>query len=328
MNRRNAAVVLVAVPVGALPAWAQGTRKKMRIGFLSGATPDPTTLHLQIDSLRDGLRELGWIEGQHYSLEPRWAEGRLERLPALAAELLALDLDVLVTGGLRPPLVAQAATTTVPIIAVAIDDPVAMGLAQSMARPGSNITGVSSSVGIEIVAKRLQLLRELAPAARRYAVLMNPLSTDRADLAKSLARFERSLGVEIQIHEGRAGAFDAAFAELARNRVGGLLIFADPIFWIERAKLVELCIRDRLPTVWGGRDWARAGGLVSYQGDFAAAFRRSAALIDKVLKGGKPAEIPFELPTKLELVVNLKTARAMGLTIPPSVLVSADEVIE
>ena len=211
---------------------------------------------------------------------------------------------------------------------MAVDDPVVMGLASTMARPGGNVTGVSSW-GIELVAKRLQMLRELVPAGRRYAVLMNPNTSRQDQLAPYLVKFEQTLGVEIRLLQARGpDDFEGAFAELVRDRVDGLVILADATFWVHLAKLLELCARHRLPTVWGGRGYVAAGGLASYQSDFSAILRRAAALVDKILKGAKPGEIPFEQATKLELVVNLKTAKALGLAIPRSLLLSADEVIE
>ena len=328
MHRR---VLLVGTVVGLL-AWplrgiAQPAGRVARIGFIGGTAPDPITLRNFVEPLRQGLRELGHVEGQNYAIEFRWAEGKQERFPELLAELIALAPDVLVTTGTRPAMLAKDATTTIPVVAVAVDDPVMMGLAVSHARPGRNITGLSGAFE-GILAKRLQLLKDIVPAARRFAVLMNPFTMARAGLDKYLPDWERTLGVQVMVLEARGpDDFDAAFATMARERVDAVAVLADATFWTHRARLGELCLKHRLPSVWGGAGYLDAGGLVSYQGDFAAMSRRAASFVDKILKGTKPGDIPFEQSTKLELVVNLKAAQALGITIPQSVLVSADEVI-
>lgn len=243
-----------------------------------------------VEPFRQTLRELGHEEGRNLTLDFRWAEDKPERLPALAAELLALGLDVLVTIGPRPALVAEAATSTVPIVSAAVDDPVEMGLAATMARPGGNVTGVSSW-GIELVAKRLQLLKDLVPAVQRVGILANRNTAPPPSAAtdRSFIEFEQRLGVKfLQVQARGPDDFEAAFATLARERAGGLLD----------------------------------------QSDFSAIARRAAAMADKILKGARPGEMPFEQATKLELVVNLKAAKALGITILQSLLVSADEVIE
>jgi putative ABC transport system substrate-binding protein len=314
----------VGIPRG---VFAQPVARKVRIGFLSASTPDPWTLRSQVEPLRQGLRELGWIEGQNLApIEFRWAEGKLERLPALLAELLRLDLDLLVTTSPRPAILAKESTKTVPIVALAVDDPVQMGLVASIARPGGNITGISAAFG-GLLEKRLQLLTDIVPAARRLAVVFNPATVPT--LAKLVPNWEAGLGVAVSLAEVRGpDDFDAAFAAMVKERVSGVVFVADPMIWTERAKLGELCLKHRLPSVWGGRPYLDFGGLASYQGDWPAMFSRGAALVDKILKGTKPGEIAVEQGTKLELVVNLKGARALRITIPQSVLVQADEVIE
>jgi putative ABC transport system substrate-binding protein len=298
-----------------------------RIGFIGGTARD--SLSTWVDPLRQGLRELGYVEGQHFTIEFRWQEGKQQRLPGLLTELIALAPDVLVTIGPRAAVVAKDATTAIPVVALGVDGPVAAGLAVSHARPGGNITGLSGAFQ-GILEKRLQLMKDIVPAARRFAVLTNPLSYARAELEKSLQKqnLEGVLGVGVMVLEARGpDDFDAAFATMARERVDAVAVLADSTFWTHRARLGELCTKHRLPSVWGGAGYLDAGGLVSYQGDFAAMTRRSASFIDKILKGTKPGDIPFEQATKLELVVNLKAAKALGLTIPQSVLVGADEVI-
>lgn len=329
MQRRTVCAGLAGAalrPVGL----AQPAQRQARIVVLGGSAgmADPGTRRHIADPLRDGLSRLGWIEGRNLSIEWRFAEGRLELLPALLAEALALSPDVLVTVGPRPALLARDATKTVPVVAVWVDNPVSMGLAASFARPGGNITGVSG-FGEELVARRLQLLKDMVPMLRRPAVLMNPLSVRRDLLEADLRRFGQQLGLPIQIVEASgAEQFDAAFDALRREGADGLLVLADAVFYAQRMQLGERVATQRLPSVWGHRSYLDAGGLASYQSDVPAMFRRGAALVDKVLRGEKPAEIPFEQATQLELVLNLRAARALGLKLPQSVLVSADEVIE
>ena len=235
---------------------------------------------------------------------------------------------MLVTSGPRPALLAKEATPTIPIVAVAVDDPLQMGLAQSYARPGGNITGLSGAYQ-GLLSRRMQLLKDLAPTARRYGVVMNPDSVPRQVLESGVAEPARTLGVEVLAFEVRRPEdIEAAFAAMQRERVEGVLVLADAVFYKHRMRIGELCMKQRLPSIWGQGGYLDAGGLASFQGDFAAMFRRSAGLIDKILKGAKPGDIPFEQSTKFELVLNLKAARALGLKVPQSVLVSADEVIE
>ena len=326
MRRRT--VVLVGLLAWPLAGIAQPAGRMARIGFIGGTAPD--SLRTWVEPLRQGLRELGYVEGQNFTIEFRWTEGKQERLPGLLAELIALAPDVLVTIGPRVAMLAKDATTTIPVVALGVDDPVAAGLAVSHARPGRNITGLSGAFQ-GILEKRLQLMKDIVPAARRFAVLSNPFTYRRAELEKYLQKqnFEGVLGVQVMVLDARGpDDFDAAFATMARERVDAVAVLADSTFWTHRARLGELCTKHRLPSVWAGAGYLDAGGLVSYQGDFAAMARRSASFVDKILKGTKPGDIPFEQATKLELVVNLKAAKALGLTIPQSVLVGADEVIE
>ena len=328
LSRRAAIATALALLGAPLAALAQPVSRKVRIGFLSGVASGPDSLRGMVDPFRQGLRELGYVEGQNLAIEFRWAEGKPERLPGLLAELIRLEPDVLVTTGPRPPMLAKDATSTIPVVAVAVDDPVQMGLAASFARPGGNITGISAAFR-GILAKRLQLLKDIVPKARGFAILLNPETASRKEISDEVPNWERILGVKVLLLETRGpDEFDAAFEAMAKDRVEGVAILADATFFVHRARLGELCIKHRLPSVWGHKDYLGSGGIASYQGDFAAMFRRSASLVDKILKGTKPGDIPFEQATKLDLVVNLKAARALGLTIPQSVLVSADEVIE
>ncbi len=329
MKRRMLCSVAVALVASTVRSEAQPAARKFRIGFLGSSTADPLTVRSQVDPLRQGLRELGWTEGQNLApIEFRWAEGRYERFPALLDELLRLDLDVLVTVSPRPALLAKEATKTLPIVTLAVDDPVATGLVANIARPGGNITGVSAAFS-GLLEKRLQLLKDILPTARRFAVVFNPASVPPKALSDLVPGWEQSLGVAVSPAEVRGpDDFDAAFAALVKERVNGVVFVADPMVWVQRAKLGQLCLKHRLPAVWGGAAYLDAGGLASYQGDWPALFRRGAALVDKILRGAKPGDIAFEQGTKLELVVSLKGARALGITIPKSVVVSADEVIE
>lgn len=330
MRRRRLCSTLLAAAGVPLAAWAQPEPRRARIAVLGGSAgfADPDTLRYMADPLRRGLRERGWIEGQNLLIEWRFAEGQPDRLPALLAELIAAPPDLLVAVGPRPVMLAKAATRSLPIVAVAVDDPVRMGLADSHARPGGNITGVSLAYD-GILSRRLQLLKDFVPQARRFAVLMNPLTLPRAELESALVDLRRKLGLPIVVFEAsRAEEFGALFDAMATPRIDGILVLADAQFYVHRMPLGALCTQHRLPSVWGGRGYLDAGGLASFQGDFAEVFRRSASLIDKILKGAPPGEIAFEQSTKFELVLNLKAARALGLKVPQSVLVSADEVIE
>lgn len=329
MNRRMLFSAAIALIVVKRRSDAQPAVRKVRIGFLGSSTPDPLTLRTQVDPLRQGLRELGWTEGQNLApIEFRWAEGKYERFPALLDELLRLDLDLLVTVSPRPAMLAKEATKTLPIVALAVDDPVAMGLVTTIARPGGNITGVSAAFS-GLLEKRLQLLKDILPAARRFAIVFNPGSVPRKALADLVPGWQQTLGVVISLAQVRGpDDFDATFATLMNENANGIVFVADPMIWVQRAKLGELCLKHRLPSVWGGAGYLDTGGLASYQGDWPALFRRGAALIDKILRGMKPGTIAFEQGMKLELVVNLKGARALGITIPKRVLLSADEVIE
>jgi putative ABC transport system substrate-binding protein len=230
--------------------------------------------------------------------------------------------------GPGPAFAAKRATTTIPLVAAVVDSPVENGLVADFVRPGGNLTGISS-MGGEVYAKRLQLLKELVPSLRRVAILMNPASGSRTLLDKGLRDDERRLGVPIHVFEaGAPDQFDAAFEAMKRAGCDGVLIFADATFWTHRARLHQLLAKHRLPAILGGRDWLEGGGLASYQVDFPVIFRRAAAMADAIVKGAKPAVTPFEQATKLELVINLKWAKALGVTVPQTVLVSADHVIE
>src|SRR6185369_1576048 len=325
-NRRQAMCIGATALMAPLTALAQP--RKIRIGFLGGISPDAPAQRTSIEPFRRALRDLGYVEGQNLEILFRWAEGQPDRLPGLAAELVRLQPDVIVTMGPGPAFAAKRATTTIPLVAAVVDSPVENGLVADFVRPGGNLTGISS-MGGEVYAKRLQLLKELVPSLRRVAILMNPASGSRTLLDKGLRDDERRLGVPIHVFEaGAPDQFDAAFEAMKRAGCDGVLIFADATFWTHRARLHQLRAKHRLPAILGGRDWLEGGGLASYQVDFPVIFRRAAAMADAIVKGAKPAVTPFEQATKLELVINLKWAKALGVTVPQTVLVSADHVIE
>jgi putative ABC transport system substrate-binding protein len=315
---------LLTVPI---TVHAQPAGKVYRIGYLSagsGTLSSPYTT-----AFRQGLRELGWIEGQSIVIEYRSAEGQLERLPTLAAELVRLKLDVIVATPTPAALAAKSATGTIPIVGVSLADPVGLGLIPSLARPAGNVTGVSYSVGADIFGKDLELLKEVVPKVQRVAVLSNPDSPAQPLIISNIKGAARSLGLQLQLVDARGpGDFDGAFAAMARERAGALLVVTDPVFIPHRARLVNLAAKNRLPSIFTQRADVEAGGLMSYGPNFADMYRRAATYVDKILKGARPADLPVEQPTKFELVINLKTAKALDVTIPPSLLPRADEVIQ
>jgi putative ABC transport system substrate-binding protein len=316
--------VLVAAPFA---ADAQQAGKVPRIGFLGTRTLSDTSPLL--DAFRQGLRELGWVEGQNIVIDYRFAEGRFDRLPDLAAELVRLKVAIIVAAPTPAAVAAKKATETIPIVAIALGDPVGIGLIASLAHPGGNVTGSSFSVGLEIAGKGLELLKETVPKVRRVAILSNPGNPGQPLSIRELNVGARSLGVQLQLLEVRGpNEFDGAFAAMATERVGALLVVADSMFNLHRTQLADLAARSRLPAAYGLRENVEAGGLMSYGPSLRDLFRRSATYVDKILKGAKPGDLPVEQPTKFELVINLKTAKALGLTIPQSVLSRADQVIE
>jgi putative tryptophan/tyrosine transport system substrate-binding protein len=318
------AVSILAVPLG---ADAQPARKVHRIGYLGGTSP--ISAARSIEAFREGLRELGWIEGQNIVIDYRFAEGRFDRLPDLAAELVRLKVDVIAAGATPPPVAAKNATGVIPIVMIMAGDPVGVGLVASLARPGGNVTGISYSVGVENVIKALELLKEAVPKARLVAVLSNPANQAHAHVVRDVKVAALSLGVPLQLLEARGPhEFDGAFAAMAKERVGALLVAPDGIFLLQRARLADLAAKNQLPSMHGQREYVEAGGLMSYGPSPVAAYRRAASFVDKILKGAKPADLPVEQPTKFELVINLRIAKTLGLTIPPSLQLRADQIIE
>ena len=275
-----------------------------------------------------GLRDLGWVEGKNINLEYRYAEGRRDLSPDLAADLVRLKVDVIVACVLTDAQAAQKATRAIPIVVATAGDLVGSGLVESLARPGGTITGLTQ-MAPELTGKRLELIKEIVPKLSRVAVLWNPLATGSALAWKEIQLPAQQLGVQLQSLEVRStDDFDAAFEHATRARVGALFITGDPVVLANLKRIADFAAKSRLPSIFQFSDFANVGGLMSYGPDVADMYRRAAAYVDKILKGAKPADLPVEQPIKFEMVVNLKTAKAIGLTIPNSILVRADKVIE
>ena len=314
---------LVLVPLG---VETQPAGKVYRIGLLSNASSSgPQYIS---DGFRQGLRELGWVEGQNILIDYRFADYRYDRLPALAAELVRLNVDIIVAPATPTAAAAKNATQTIPIVMIGIGDPVGSGFITNLAHPGGNITGLTySGAGMEIFGKQLELLAEAVPKVRRVAILSNPTNQNHAVWMKEFKDAGRSLGVQLQLLEASGpNEFDGAFAAMAKERAGALLLVADSLFITYRTRLAALVAKNRLPAL-GYRELVEAGALMSYGPSLSDLGRRAATYVDKILKGSKPADLPVEQPTKLELVINLKTAKALGLTVPQSMLMRADEII-
>jgi putative ABC transport system substrate-binding protein len=297
------------------------------IGFLGGRSA-PGSSALVMAAFREGLSETGYIEGQNVAIEYRWAEGRFDRLPALAADLVGRKIDVIIVGDTPAAVAAKSATSTIPIVFLGIGDPVGAGLIASLARPGGNLTGFSI-MAIELMPKRLELLSELVPQARVIALLVNPNSTYAERIIGDVQEAARAKRVQLPILKaGTESEIDAAFATLAELHAGALVVGADSFFDSRREQLVALAARYAIPAIYQLRFFAEAGGLISYGTTLTGMFRQAGIYTGKILKGAKPADLPVQQPTTFELVVNLKTAKALGLTVPPSILARTDEVIE
>jgi putative ABC transport system substrate-binding protein len=327
MNPRRRLLVALGASALALRAFAQ-QQKIAVIGYLSPIVPQNST-DSRFDALRRGLRELGYVEGKNLRFEVRWGEGKLDRLPALAAELVRLKVDVLVAATSPSVLAAKDATRTIPIVMPVSSDPVGDGIVASLARPGGNITGLSV-MAPELGAKRLQFLHDVLPKpSRAVAVLWNPSYKGMgARFAEAKAKAP-SIGMDVRSIEVRdSREMEAAFDAVSRDRPDGLLILADPLTLSLRARVVEFAREKGLPAIYETREFAEAGGLMSYGPDVSEQYRRAAYYVDRILKGAKPGDLPIEQPVKIELLVNLKTARALGITIPKAILLNADQVID
>ncbi len=321
----TAAFLLVLASV--FTAGAQPRGKVYRIGYIQTATPDeqaPLT-----KALDEGLRELGYVEGRNIVFERRFAWGKQERLPELAADLVRLNVDVIVTGGNPVIAAVKQATATIPVVMAVSRDPVGSGFIASLARPGGNITGLSYDPTPEIQSKRLELLKEAVPRASRVALLWNPLPPGAETYRRMVEDAAGKIGVSVHAVEARGrDEFEGAFAAMARERAEAVVVFPDPVFFTARSQVVRLAMKHRLPAVFHAREFVEIGGLMSYGSSLAHQFRRAAVYVDKILKGAKPGDLPVEQAARFELVINLKTARALAITIPPSLRVRADYIIE
>ena len=329
MNSRRKFIVALGASALAAPFGSfsqQQPAKIPRIGLLSPYSLSDTALWHE--AFRQGLRDLGWVEGKNISIEYRYAEGKSDRLPDLAADLVRLKVDIIVATGNTDALAAKNATRAIPIVVASASDPVTLGLVESLARHGGNITGLSQ-ISLEMVGKRLELLKEMVPSLSRVAVLWNPQGTTSPLSWKEIQLPARQLGVQLHSLEVRSpNNFDKAFEDATRARAGALAVMPDPLFTGNLRRIADLAAKNRLPSIFHLREFADSGGLVAYGPERADLFRRAATYVDKILNGTKPGDLPIEQPTKFELVVNLKTAKTLGIRIPQSILVRADRVIE
>jgi putative ABC transport system substrate-binding protein len=327
MMRRREFITLLG---GAAAAWPLAARAQQAatpvIGFLSSASPDVFADRLR--AFRQGLKETGYVEGENVAIVYRWAEGQNDRLPGLATELVRRQVAIVAAFGVAAAFAAKAATTTIPAVFAVDDDPVRLGLVASLARPGGNLTGLNFFTN-ELVAKRLELLRELVPAATRVAVLVNSTYPSAEPTVKDVVAAAHAMGLQIELHNATTSReISAVFASLARERPDALFVGGDPFFTSRRVQLILLATRHAIPTTFGTRECADAGGLMSYGANIADAWRQAAVYVGRILKGAKLADLPVVQASKFELVINAETARMLGLTVPPSLLAVADEVIE
>jgi putative tryptophan/tyrosine transport system substrate-binding protein len=324
MNRRELMLLLGGAMTAARALRAQ--QKAMPVIGWLGSTSAGWAAPF-VAAFRQGLSEAGYVEGQNVAIEYRWAENHYDRLPALAADLVGRKVDVIVAGTIPAALAAKSETSTIPVV-FSVGEPVEPGLAASLARPGGNLTGVST-MAPELTPKRLELLSELVPQARMIALLVNPNNSNTERIIKDMQEAARAKGVQLDVLKaGTESELDAAFATLVQLHAGALVVGGDPFFNSRREQLVALASRHGVPAIYQWREFAEAGGLISYGSSLTASLRDVGIYAGKILKGAKPADLPVQQPTVFELVVNLKTAKELGLTVPPSILARADEVIE
>jgi putative ABC transport system substrate-binding protein len=326
--RRREFITLIGGAAAAWPLAAHAQPAMPVIGFLDRRSPDALADRLR--AFRQGLKGTGYVEGENVATEYRWAENQLDRVPALAADLARRPVALIVaSGGAAVALAAKAATTTIPIVFLAAEDPVRLGLVASLARPGGNLTGINF-LSAELVAKRLELLHELVPAATRVTVLVNPANvTNTESTLRDVEPAARAIGLQIQIlNASTSREIDAAFASVVRGRPDAFFVSGDSFFDSRRVQLVHLATHHHVPATYSGREYAEVGGLMSYGSDITDAYRQVGIYAGRILKGAKPAELPVVQSSKFELVINHQTARMLGLTVPPMLLARADEVIE
>jgi putative tryptophan/tyrosine transport system substrate-binding protein len=328
LRRREFITLLGGAAAWPLAARGQQPAKVPRIGYLSPGSASAGLLSRD-EAFRQGLRDLGYVEGRNIVIEDRFAEAKFDRLAGLAAELVRLEVDVIVAVVTQASLAAKDATKTIPIVMAGVSDPLGSGLVASLARPGANITGTSSMTA-EVVGKSLELLKEAISKLSRVAVFWNPdNAVFQAQMLRETEVAAAALGVKLQTFGVRGpGELDRAFAAITRERVDALLVLADPILALHQARIVDFAQKSRLPAMYGIKEYAAAGGFMTYAANMGDQFRRAAIYVDKILKGAKPADLPVEQPTKFEFVINLKTAKALGLEVPATLLARADEVIE
>ena len=324
MNRRE--LLVIGTTAIAWPFAARAQQKALPvIGYLHYASPGPNAPN--VAAFRQGLNEAGYLDGQNVAIEYRWAEGHYDRLPGLAADLVSRKVDVIVAPGPPSARAAKSATSTIPIVFLSAD-PVGEGLVASLARPGGNLTGVSA-LTVELMAKRLELLSELVPQARVVALLLNPSNPSTEHVMRDVTEGAGAKGVQLPVLKAATeGEIDTAFASLVQLQAGGVVVGGDPFFFSRRGQLLALAERQGVPAIYEAREFVTAGGLISYGSSLAAAYRQTGIYAGKILKGEKPADLPVQQPTRFELVINLKTAKALGLTVPQSLLARADEVVE
>jgi ABC-type uncharacterized transport system substrate-binding protein len=324
--KRRSFITLLGGAAGAWPLAARAQQSTMPvIGFLNLTSPDAFAGRL--GGFRQGLKDTGYVEGENVAIEYRWADNQTDRLPALAAELVRRRVAVIV-GNTPSAFAAKAATTTIPIVFIVAEDPVRLGLVASLARPGGNLTGVNFFTG-ELVAKRLELLRELVPRAARVAVLVNPAGPDAETTLKDVEPAARAIGLQIPVlNASTSREINAAFATFVRERPDALFVGGDPFFSSRRVQLVHLATLHKVPAIFSNRDYVEAGGLMSYGSNVADAWRQLGTYAGRILKGAKPADLPVVQASKFDLVINVESARMLGLTVPDKLLAAADEVIE
>ncbi len=327
MNRRDTVIAMAGL--GAMPwsAQAQQAGRVVRIGYLSA--PTRAAVENAVQAFLQALRQLGWVEGQNLVIEYRWAEGKIERLPEMAADLVQRKVDLIVAPAGVAALAAKGATSSIPIVMIFPTDPVALGLVASLRRPGGNVTGTTASHSPEIYGKQLQMLKEMVPQATRVARLFDPTTQLYAAEAQAVQSAAQTLRIRLQsVPAHTPEDFEQAFAAMTAERAEALVVSPDTPFLVHKTRIAELALKHRLPTMYTFREHVQAGGLMAYSVNMADFIGRSAVYVDKILRGAKPADLPVEQPTMFELVINAKTAKALGLTIPKDLLLRADEVIQ